>query len=274
MVVRNITLATAFFNQLEEQEDTQEIQTTFKLINATIQNLKQSKYNPSDPPLNMGHFFHVQGPTNYIIDNVVINNSIFYSKRKVEILIIINFVARNLINFLPSHKQFLNVFSLLPFTSISNVTILNSKHLNIVAPYMDRVQIQNVFIQNNSLNSKKITHPLISVSISHACDINNVTVKDNVGPVIKLQYVLSHRITNCFFENVTNSQQLSEKNQFQIRIDQQNPYPGLNGTKEKTIVIQNVSLNVMKKYFWFSDSDRDYKILILYWILLTPLVLL
>jgi len=123
---------------------------------------------------------------------------------------------------------------------------------------MDSVQIQNVFIQNNTLNSKNIEHAILTFLVGHSFHLNNMIVKDSISPIIQLIQVLSSRITNCFFENVSNSQQLSEKNQYQIKI-RHNPNPELNQTKEKIIVIQNVSLNVMKIIISI-EKIRDSKI--------------
>ena len=146
------------------------------------------------------------------------------------------------IQFFP--EQFGGLFNILPYVIISNISILNSKHSNIMIPNMDIVDIQNIFIQNNTLNSNQIDHSIISLAASHTCSINNVTVKDTVGPIIKLQFVSSQIITNCFFENVSNSQELSEINQSQIRIIHSSLYPMLNQTKQKIVIIKNVSLNV------------------------------
>jgi len=118
-------------------------------------------------------------------------------------------------------------------------------------PMMDTVEIQNIFIQNNTLNSNKIDHPIISLGAIHTCSINNVTVKDTVGPIIKFQYVFSQRITNCLFENVSNSQQLSEINQSQIKIIHTGSYLSLNQTKQKIVIIQKVSLNVINVFCLF-----------------------
>jgi len=83
LLVRNFTLrGSGFFQQIGVQEDTKAIQTTFKLINATLENLQQTDYQVSEPPLNMGLFINVNGPTNYFIDNLTVNNSILYSKKK------------------------------------------------------------------------------------------------------------------------------------------------------------------------------------------------
>jgi len=125
---------------------------------------------------------------------------------------------------------------------------------------MDMVQIQNVFIQNHTLNSNNILHPIIIGIVGHVFQVNNMTVKDSVGPILYIIQVFSSRITNCFFENVSNSQQLAESNQYQIKIRQPDPHSNLNQTKEKMIVIQNVSVNVTRVIFSV-ESTRDFKIL-------------
>jgi len=160
----------------------------------------------------------------------------------------------NLINLLSISGQFEVLFNILPYASISNVSIINSKHSNIMIPMMDTVEIQNIFIQNNTLNSIKIDHPIISLGAIHTCSITNLTVKDTVGPILKLQYVLSQRITNCLFENVSSSKELSEINQSQIRIIHADTYSRLNQTKQKIVVIQNVSLNVIKIVYFLLRS--------------------
>ena len=164
-----------------------------------------------------------------------------------------------MINFVPSTKDFSNKFDTLPFTSISNVSILNSKHSNIGVASMDMAQIQNVFIQNNTLNSNNILHPIFIGITGHVFQVNNMTVKDSVGPILYIIEVLSPQITNCFFENVSNSQQLSESNQYQIKI-RHHTNLRLNQTKEKMIVIQNVSLTVIRAIISI-ENIRDYKIL-------------
>jgi len=90
LFVRNFTIAgSGFFYQTSEQEDTKMIQTTFKLINVTFQDLKHTNYQLSDPPINKGLFINVYGPTHFFINNLTVNKSILYSKKKIPTILII-----------------------------------------------------------------------------------------------------------------------------------------------------------------------------------------
>jgi len=88
LFVRNVTLENSVFyrqNPLQgPQNPLQMIQASFKLINSIFQDLKQINYKISDPPRNTGLFMHIEGPTNFFIDNITVNNSILYSKNKNE----------------------------------------------------------------------------------------------------------------------------------------------------------------------------------------------
>jgi len=71
----------------------------------------------------------------------------------------------------------------------------------------------------------------------------NLTVKDNTGQVVFLNGVLNKNITNCSFENVTNSE-VKGVYQFQIMIQNHASEVQLNQTIPYYSMIQNVSLNV------------------------------
>jgi len=89
LFVRNITLANAAFYSQIEPRCTGTNGTVFKLINATIQGLKQTNYKTSDAPLNAGLFMNIEGPTNFFIDNITVNNSILYSIKKLILILLI-----------------------------------------------------------------------------------------------------------------------------------------------------------------------------------------
>ena len=81
LFVKNFTIAgSGLLYQNNGKGDTKTIQ-TFKLINATFQDLKQTNYQLSDPPLNTAFFINVEGPTQFFINNLTVNNSILYSKK-------------------------------------------------------------------------------------------------------------------------------------------------------------------------------------------------
>jgi len=83
LFVKNFTVTgNGLFCQKNHRDDTKAIQTTFKLINATFQDLKQINYDLSHSSLVSNFFLLVQGPTNFLIDNLTVNNSIFYSKKR------------------------------------------------------------------------------------------------------------------------------------------------------------------------------------------------
>jgi len=86
--------------------------------------------------------------------------------------------------------------------------------------------------------------------------VNNVIVKDNVGPIIYLQGVLYKELTNYSFENVSNSMKLSESLQYQIRIDPLIGESYLNQTKPQRTEIKNISLNVKKLNLLFMKKFR------------------
>ena len=115
---------------------------------------------------------------------------------------------------------------------------------------MDIVYFENILIQNNTLSPRMQINSILVTHASHQTFVNNITVRNNVGPILRLQGALSQKITNCLFENVSNSQLLNQFSQFIIAI-----FPlddiGLDLTKEKSVEIRNVSLNVSKKKFIF-----------------------
>jgi len=82
LLVRNTTISTkcSFFTQQNSQEDTQAVQTTFKLMNGTIQDFKETINDASASLMNSALFIHAEGPTNYIVENVTANNTILQSK--------------------------------------------------------------------------------------------------------------------------------------------------------------------------------------------------
>ena len=156
-----------------------------------------------------------------------------------------NYLDYNLITFSATPNHFISSYSVAPSAKISNLTIINSKHANIVLSRMDTVRIQDIFIQNNSLNSKKITNALLVVNLAHQVIINNIKVKDNTGPILHFQEVLFQEISNSYFENVWNSRSLPENLQAQIRISKTSENNGLNQAKHVGTNIKNVSLNVI-----------------------------
>jgi len=88
LVVRNMTISSrsTFFKQHNAHEDTKESQTNFKLVNGKIQDLEEIN-NLSVSPINVGLFIHVEGPTNYIFDNITVNNTVLCSKETFDSLL-------------------------------------------------------------------------------------------------------------------------------------------------------------------------------------------
>jgi len=116
---------------------------------------------------------------------------------------------------------------------------------------MDFVHLQNILVQNNSLNLKNIVNPLFSMQLVQSAFVNNVTVKDSVGPIALFQGVLYKQLTNCLFENVTNSMELPESLQYQIKIETTIEEIYLNQTKPQGTEIKNITLNVKKFNIFF-----------------------
>ena len=80
----SISSKCSFFKQLNFQEDTKDIQTTFKLANRIVQNLKEIINDASASPHESALFIHVEDPTNYIADNMTVNGTILRSKENLE----------------------------------------------------------------------------------------------------------------------------------------------------------------------------------------------
>jgi len=78
-----ISNKSSFFKQTQPEEDVRELQTSFRLVNGTVQGLKEIE-DSSISPVNIGLFMHVQGPTNYVLDNLTMNNTILYSKANLK----------------------------------------------------------------------------------------------------------------------------------------------------------------------------------------------
>lgn len=161
-----------------------------------------------------------------------------------KMICLLTSLARNLINLQSSTNQYFNVFNVLPFANITNLSILNSKNASIFLLGFDSLHFQNILIENNTLSSKNKINPLLYVSVAQNAFFNNIIVKNNIGPVIHLQGALYGQLTNCAFLNVSNSVELPESLQFQIKISSILEEALLNQTKLKGIEIRNVSLNV------------------------------
>ena len=110
---------------------------------------------------------------------------------------------------------------------------------------MDTVRIQDVLLQNNSLNSKNMMNALLEVNLAHQVIANNIEVKHNIGPILHLKQVMYQQISNSSFENVWNSPSLPENLQAQIIISKTSEDNGLDQGRHIGTNIKNVSLNVI-----------------------------
>jgi len=123
------------------------------------------------------------------------------------------------------------------------ISIQNSKKVKIQITLMDSVHIQDVFIRNNSvIENTQVS--LFEITTVHNLIFNNLTVLNNIGPVLSIQSVLSKVITNFSFENVSNSGDVSGYGRPQIRIKDSIKEINLNRSKPYITIFQNVSLNV------------------------------
>jgi len=142
-------------------------------------------------------------------------------------------------------------FTILPSASITNLNILNSTNANIALLGLDRAYFGDILLQDNYQLDNEILFQTITVRTMHEVTFYNLTARDNKGPILGISDVLSPKIINCNFENISSSRLLFYEMQTTIIISHNNPANslGLDSSRATDVLIQNLTLNVIKLLF-------------------------
>ncbi len=154
--------------------------------------------------------------------------------------------------FTPISASFFNVWTVLPYADLQDITIKNSRYANILFFNPDTVSLKNSYFENNSAkNTTSSSYGLFNVIIGQNLIVDNVTANNVYGSVFQIQDVQSQTYSNCNFYNMMSSQELTDDLQSIVRITKLNSpaSKGLNPDKSQIILFDNFNANVRAKFF-------------------------
>lgn len=151
-----------------------------------------------------------------------------------------------LMKFTPNSATFLFSAGVLPNAELKDINIKDSSNGGILFIYLDTLNVSNINYERTTIQNVNLPLPLISAMSGHYFNVNNLTAKDVIGPVLNAQNIMSENFTDCTFNNLSSSQDIDANYQnilYIVKTDDPATI-GLNANNPDNIYVNNFHVNV------------------------------